>query len=970
MPPPPRSCVACKNSKTKCDFDPRSGKKCTRCARIGLRCEQAVPIKQGRRTVGHVGASSVAAVGGHTIHSYIGGQPTCHISASQECAAALAAAAAHPPLMQHRAGGGGGAVGAIGAEVAVGAVCAEVADAPGGEIEQSIAFLRSFVLRPDGEGSPAPDSLVFMLRFNAAVARSRNSFDAMSGVLRACSALGVPLRHVLSMPAAGQGAAGPLELPGDAQAMLHCSAGYVHVRHLRDGTPHLRSNFAWESAILPMSETLASIESSASPCPLERALHPEDRPLALQLLVSIPLLAPGTEYSLQLPVPLRLYDRCYHDYRPCQLLSRMSLSPDGRSWTSSVELLPLPPSYALHAVPARVGPHPLGAHPPPGHPAVQYAHLPPPSQRASASLAGGAGTPAVGPLAASPVPPGLASAGVASSGVASEGVASAGVASEGALLMSDRMSEVASSVLEPWVGQSLSLDTLESCFDALSSEAIALVTLHGLEEGPVRPKFERVSRRLVDAWCDWFPGARDVVLEAEAGRPPGGGGSLLDDSASLAALADKLFSLVILPSIGDAAAHDLLDMATHGQARSRTRFNGRILAAKAVETSIAGCYLVHFSSEDAAADDDEAEDAAAAAAVEDAGAAAAAPAATAAAWGGPASEEASLALCASIPPSPPAPALPAPKPAGSKQGGGGGRPQRLSGDARLAARLKPAAFASLLALCVAAAGSEGPDPGLLLAAQVGETVGLRTHLLVRAHVGAFLHLFLFIGGNFAYLGSELPGPCKAPYPRALLTLKAFRVAAMTAVALSKAWSNAHLPLSFARLVEWLLPTLSAAIAVLGIAFACRRASPWAVARFVLCSEAAARVGILVASLLLSSDSHSSVPSVLPFSSGIRNGSCDVTAVESLLFWCPVLALGTRVWTVAESCAAALRLLTSLLTTDGLPATAIAKPCRTRPNAAARARSWNPIARFSSPSKIPDLALDFLPMDSDCMMARP
>jgi len=301
MPPPPRSCVACKNSKTKCDFDPRSGKKCTRCARIGLRCEQAVPIKQGRRTVGHVGASSVAAVGGHTIHSYIGGQPTCHISASQECAAALAAAAAHPPLMQHRAGGGGGAVGAIGAEVAVGAVCAEVADAPGGEIEQSIAFLRSFVLRPDGEGSPAPDSLVFMLRFNAAVARSRNSFDAMSGVLRACSALGVPLRHVLSMPAAGQGAAGPLELPGDAQAMLHCSAGYVHVRHLRDGTPHLRSNFAWESAILPMAETISSFEGTTPLCPLERALHAEDRPLALQLLVSIPLLAPGTEYSLQLP---------------------------------------------------------------------------------------------------------------------------------------------------------------------------------------------------------------------------------------------------------------------------------------------------------------------------------------------------------------------------------------------------------------------------------------------------------------------------------------------------------------------------------------------------------------------------------------------------------------------------------------------------------------------------------------------
>ena len=42
--------------------------------------------------------------------------------------------------------------------------------------------------------------------------------------------------------------------------------------------------------------------------------------------------------------------------------------------------------------------------------------------------------------------------------------------------------------------------------------------LHGLEEGPVRPKFERVSRRLVDAWCDWFPGARDVVLEVRVAR--------------------------------------------------------------------------------------------------------------------------------------------------------------------------------------------------------------------------------------------------------------------------------------------------------------------------------------------------------------------------------------------------------------------------------------------------------------------
>ena len=43
-----------------------------------------------------------------------------------------------------------------------------------------------------------------------------------------------------------------------------------------------------------------------------------------------------------------------------------------RSWTSIVELLPLPPSYALHAVSARVGPHPLGA-------SAQMCKAPPPN---------------------------------------------------------------------------------------------------------------------------------------------------------------------------------------------------------------------------------------------------------------------------------------------------------------------------------------------------------------------------------------------------------------------------------------------------------------------------------------------------------------------------------------------------------------------------------------------------------------
>lgn len=187
---------------------------------------------------------------------------------------------------------------------------------------------------------------------------------------------------------------GPLELPAAAETQLRRSAGYVLVRHLQDGRPHLLSNPAWESDILPRRTMI----SSASLCPFERALHPEDAPAALQLLVSIPLLTPGTpplsprlaletpwgacvsgrrregchlavaphhevdvvfqicpptlgfEYTTQLPVPLRLFDRCSQSYRPCQLLSRMGLSRDGRNWTYSVELLPLHVGYASHAL--------------------------------------------------------------------------------------------------------------------------------------------------------------------------------------------------------------------------------------------------------------------------------------------------------------------------------------------------------------------------------------------------------------------------------------------------------------------------------------------------------------------------------------------------------------------------------------------------------------------------------------------
>mmetsp|Transcript_37337 Transcript_37337/g.120616 ORF Transcript_37337/g.120616 Transcript_37337/m.120616 type:complete len:523 (-) Transcript_37337:345-1913(-) len=159
------------------------------------------------------------------------------------------------------------------------------------------------------------------------------------------------------------------------------------------------------------------------------------------------------------------------------------------------------------------------------------------------------------------------------------------------LLLRELLGEVASSAVDPCARQ-LGPEAIESCFDVLSTEAIALVTLRGLEEGPVRPKFERVSRPVIETWCDWFPGAREIVHEAtEAGRRRGV--NPLDDLA-LAALADRLFESVVLAAIGDTVAHDILDLATHGATNSQTVYNGKRIGVKAVETSVTGCFLVHF----------------------------------------------------------------------------------------------------------------------------------------------------------------------------------------------------------------------------------------------------------------------------------------------------------------------------------------------------------------------------------------
>jgi len=918
MPTPLKSCVACKASKVKCDaLAMPPGQKCTRCARLGLRCEQAKASPRTKR-----GAS-------------VGDVPQ--------------------------------------------------ARANGEEVDASIAYLKS-ILSSGGETSP-PESLVYMLRFHAAMARSRGSFDGMSGVLRACSALGVPLQQVLSLPKAMPPPEGPLELPGQSEAMLGHPGSYVHVRHLRDGCPHLRSNFAWESAILPMAETISSFEGTTPLCPLERALHAEDRPLALQLLVSVPLLAAGTEYALQLPVPIRLFDRCSQTYRLCQLLSRMSLSPDGRSWTYTVGLIPLSHLAVPHAPPAlpvlaQAAPQPAGVAEPaaaaaplgaapfaPGGaalggwaPAAVFAYGFTPvsadedadasadSEAAAAALLfddnaavfadaerlpsplGEACLPPIGPsaldegLLAPPTPPPM------SIDVSATQPAEPAAAGE-PLLLRELLSEVASSAVDPCARQ-LGPEAIESCFDVLSTEAIALVTLHGLEEGPVRPKFERVSRPVIETWCDWFPGAREIVHEAtEAGRRRGV--NPLDDSA-LAALADRLFESVVLAAIGDTVAHDMLDLATHGATASQTVYNGKRIGVKAVETSVPGCFFVHFPVE--------------------------------------ADEEASLQSLAqststppfsvSTPPSPPAPAWPAPPVScfealpspsrrtaeGGSPGGGGhllnvwgellepvGRhgasrlPFLLCREGHIPARSLAAAmgvgagqFLYLGPILLASgtphavrsaeagqAWAEYASDGLTAAQVVALCAARLLHgaaRLLHGHsiaiaVRTYVPALVFVGANIACSVKS-----EAPYPRTLRNLELFRLATLCVAALSRARSSSHLPSPFLRVVAWLLPTLSAAIAAASVALTSRAkpASPREVVRFVLCGESALRILILLASLLLLPDAGtrlSDVPSALP-SNG--DGTGDISALEELVFCCGCVLASAYVWTAVEACASALR----------------------------------------------------------------
>ena len=151
-------------------------------------------------------------------------------------------------------------------------------------------------------------------------------------------------------------------------------------------------------------------------------------------------------------------------------------------------------------------------------------------------------------------------------------------------------------------------------------------------------------------------------------------------------------------------------------------------------------------------------------------------------------------------------------------------------------------------------------------------------------------------------------PPQAPYPRTLRNLELFRLATLCVAALSRARSSSHLPSPFLRVVAWLLPTLSAAIAAASVALTSRSkpASPREVVRFVLCGESALRILILLASLLLLPDAGtrlSDVPSALP-SNG--DGTGDISALEELVFCCGCVLASAYVWTAVEACASALR----------------------------------------------------------------
>ena len=155
MPPRARVCTACKAAKTKCcldglPWDPQSGRKCDRCARLGVRCTAAPQAVDKRKAF----SSSSAVVPCRAVAP--GGGMLLHIAPSSMLTQALA-------------------------------------QVPG-TTSSSFADTLSYVLAPGA----SPVAARYVLRAIASTARRRGTYELIEFVTRLCNHYDIALDHVMA----------------------------------------------------------------------------------------------------------------------------------------------------------------------------------------------------------------------------------------------------------------------------------------------------------------------------------------------------------------------------------------------------------------------------------------------------------------------------------------------------------------------------------------------------------------------------------------------------------------------------------------------------------------------------------------------------------------------------------------------------------------------------------------------------
>uniref|UniRef100_A0A7S4C1P9 Zn(2)-C6 fungal-type domain-containing protein n=1 Tax=Chrysotila carterae TaxID=13221 RepID=A0A7S4C1P9_CHRCT len=332
MPPLAWVCIACKSSKTKCvNFAP--GKRCDRCARIGLRCEPAPQRarQQSHKSLGPTLKALLDPQGGFgdTVGTEGFRQPHSTPFELHESEASTSALTVLPGPALHSTDAIHHSIHS--SEPNIFADFWIPSTTPGGEHRITQTLVSSGV--PHAQLARAMPPL---LRNWAAIARRRNAYQLMAFSIFLSRKFDVPMDDVLPTGCIRDLEGGALQIPlaQPIAEIVAASTALTVARVTHEGIAHFATNCRFENRICPRDE-LAKCWRANQRETLSLFAHEDDIWLLHEVVAKLWLHGSHGDYTTATSTqPVRILDRVIARYLSCDVVGTFIAEERGtkESW--------------------------------------------------------------------------------------------------------------------------------------------------------------------------------------------------------------------------------------------------------------------------------------------------------------------------------------------------------------------------------------------------------------------------------------------------------------------------------------------------------------------------------------------------------------------------------------------------------------------------------------------------------------